>query len=121
MMLHSDRLKRTCVFLSTMFTSLLAVHVFGSGQVFASAHVTAIAAVALLLSLPLVDSAIAGVSVPPGTAGLACGLPVGFFVRQASVSEALASGAARVLSAAALVSLVLIGRRIWRRRTVHKA
>ena len=107
---------RCMVAASSLMTAILSVYVIGASEAFLSPSVTAIAAMALLLSLPLVDSAMGGSSVSPGVAGICAGMPIGFFMRQAELSPALASGAGRILGVAFAVSLALLVRRLWTRR-----
>lgn len=87
--------------------SLLAVFLFGHDEALATREATAVAMIALIASLPLIDSVMFGSSVRPETAGVVAGLAVGFFVRQSTLSELLARGAERVLATAFAVSLVL--------------
>lgn len=112
------RLVRSVVLAATAGAGMLVMTVAGPDARFSTAEATAVAVLALLLALPLVDSALFGSSVRPETAGVCLGLPVGFLFRQSSISEALASGADRVLVAALAVSLALAAFR-WLRRRRH--
>lgn len=75
-----------------------------------SAHCTAFAALALLASLPLVDSVIFGSSAKAEPSGISLGLPLGFFMRQSLVFD-YAQGAERVVAFAFVISVGLAG---WR-------
>ena len=115
------RVVRVGVVASCAVSSMLCVHLVGTAEAFSSPHITALAAIALLLSLPLLDSALAGSSVPPATAGLAAGLPLGFFLRQSAVSVPLAAGAGRVVPASLLISAVMAAVRLARRRSSRQS
>lgn len=112
---------RPLVMAATAVGAILLVSLVGRDVAFTSVTTTGLAALALMLSLPLVDSSIAGGQIRPDTAGFCIGLPVGFFLRQAEFSPELARGADRILAVALLISLVLLLRRLWARRARHSA
>jgi hypothetical protein len=112
---------RLTVLCGVMMAAILLVALTGRPEAFTSVSVTAIAALSLILALPLLDSAIAGGSVRPETAGGVTGLCVGFFVRQSEVSDALARGADRILLVALVISVALVARRLWIGRRLQRA
>lgn len=113
---NGSRASRSAVMLATACAGLLVMFVVGSDMAMSSREVTTVAALALLASLPLVDSVMFGSSVSPETAGATFGLSLGFFLRQSMISDQLAAGADRLLMTAFAVSLVLAGWRWFRMR-----
>ena len=107
---------RTLIFLACFMASLLATFIFVLVGPLSEAGATGLAAIVLLLSLPLVDSALFGKSVKPELAGVIFGLPMGFFLRQSMISPELASGASRVVATAIFISIVLAVVRLMRSR-----
>jgi len=106
---------RIACFAGTFMSALLAMFVVGPGP-FGQIGPTAVATLALLCALPMVDSALMGRSVHPALGGAVLGWPLGFFVRQAQVSSELAAGGGRIVAAAFVLSLALGGLRWYRSR-----
>lgn len=108
---------RFLVFAACFMASLLATFLFVLVGPLSEAGATGLAGIVLLLSLPLVDSALFGKTIKPELAGVILGLPIGFFLRQSMISPELASGASRVVATAIFISIALgIARLIKSRR-----
>lgn len=115
---------------AAVFLSMFIMAVFVPDDAsFRNAAVTAIAAVTLFMSIPMVESVVSGGSAEPMRAGLTFGLPLAFFLRQATIVDAegstyLSAGAHRIIATAFALSVVLFVLRLIRhRRRVppHKA
>jgi len=117
-MSRPDRAARVVVVVSTLLAGVLATMMIGTSDIFATAQGSLIATALLFCSTVLMDSALFGSSVRPETAGIVSGLALGFFLRQSTVSVALAQGGARVAATAFVISVGLF---CWRLRRRHKA
>lgn len=107
---------RLMCFAGCLSAALLFVFLQPPGP-FLDIHATAVASLALLLCLPMVDSALFGRTVDPSLGGALLGLSMGFFMRQASIAPSLAPGAERILLGAFVLSVgVGLFRRLRRRR-----
>lgn len=98
---------RILIFLACFMASLLATFLFVLVGPLSEAGASGLASIVLLLSLPLVDSALFGKSIKPELAGVILGLPIGFFLRQSMISPELAAGASRVVATAIFISIAL--------------
>jgi hypothetical protein len=112
----NDRIVRVVVTAACVFAALLVTMMLGGSTVFGTMEGSVIATVTLLGATALLDSALFGTRIAPETAGVVTGVALGFFLRQSDVSPELSAGAGRVASTAALLSVVLLIVRLWRRR-----
>lgn len=104
------------VLFSVSMATVLVVVMLPEVEAVTTARGTALAVAVLLMSVPLVDSAVFGSSVRPETAGVVLGVPMGFLVRQAQQTPALAAGTGRVATLALILSAVLFAIRVHRLR-----
>lgn len=99
-------------------STTLAVILMGHSEVpFRDPSVTATAVLALLLSLPLVDSVLFSGRVQPFAAGVSAGVPLGFLSVQAAITDTdgghpFVPGVSAVLAFAFSVSCLLAAARI---------